>query len=535
MTSLENFLKLGVSDDIIKAIQKKGFEEPTPIQEKIIPFILNGEGDLIGQAQTGTGKTAAFGIPIIENITEHTKHTQVLILVPTRELAIQVSEEINSFKGNKNLQIIPVYGGQSIEQQLMKLKKGVDIVVGTPGRLIDHLRRKSLDLRAVRYVVLDEADEMLNMGFIDDIKSILSSTNQDRTTFLFSATMPKEIMQVAQKYMQDYEKIVISEKLTTVDLTDQIYFEVNASEKFEALCRIIDIEDDFYGLVFCRTKIDVDKIASHLANRGYDTEALHGDISQSQREHILNKFREKKINILVATDVAARGIDIQNLTHVINYAIPQDPESYVHRIGRTGRAGKEGTAITFITPEEYRKLMFIKKAARTDIRKEKLPKIKHVISAKRSRIKAEIEQIAESNLPASYLEIARELLEENEPETILAALLKHNFQNELDPDSYNEIRDTYPQIKGKTRLFVAKGKKDRMTKRKLVHFIQTQAGIDDRRIDDVEVHDIFSFITVPFMEAEMILQSFKKLNKGKRAVVELAGKGRKSAKRKKRR
>jgi len=522
MEKLERFMQLGVSESTLQALKKKGFEEPTPIQEKIIPMLMEHERDLVGQAQTGTGKTAAFGIPIIEKIAERSKKVQVLILVPVRELAIQVAEEINSLKGKKKLRIVPIYGGQSIELQLKSLRKGVDVVVGTPGRVLDHLERGSLDLQQVSYVVLDEADEMLNMGFIEDVERILTLTPPDRTTLLFSATIPPEIRAVARKYMKDYEMIAVDKKRITVDLTDQIYFEVSAADKFEALCRIIDIEKDFYGLVFCRTKVDVDHIATHLIDRGYDAEALHGDISQSLREKISQKFKKKRINILVATDVAARGIDIHNLTHVINYSIPQDPDSYVHRIGRTGRAGNEGTAITFITPEEYRKLMYIKKAARTDIRKEKLPKIQEVINVKKSRIKSEIEELAQSEISEEYRQMAQELLEGNDPEMAVAALLKYTFRNELDPGNYNEIRDAFPPIQGKTRLFVAWGKKDRMGKRKLVDLIKKKAGIDQQKIDNVQVFDSYSFITVPFREAERILQSFKKENRGKRPVVEIA-------------
>jgi ATP-dependent RNA helicase DeaD len=287
MSELVKFEKLGISPDILQALRKKGFEEPTPIQEKIIPLLLKEERDIVGQAQTGTGKTAAFGIPIIEKIKENTRIVQkentrivqVIILTPTRELAIQVSEEINSLKGRKKIQVIPIYGGQSIDLQLKRLKRGVEVVVGTPGRVIDHIKRRTLKLKEVSYVVLDEADEMLNMGFIDDVEEILSATNKQRTTLLFSATMPREIVAVARKYMKDYELIKTEEEIT-VDLTDQIYFEVPGRDKFEALSRIIDIEKDFYGLVFCRTKIDVDKVANHLKDRGYDTEALHGDVSQ---------------------------------------------------------------------------------------------------------------------------------------------------------------------------------------------------------------------------------------------------------------
>ncbi len=522
MENLERFLQLGVSEGTLTALKKKGFEAPTPIQEKIIPMLMDHDRDLVGQAQTGTGKTAAFGIPIIEKIAERSKKVQVLILVPVRELAIQVAEEINSLKGKKKLRIVPIYGGQSIELQLKSLRKGVDVVVGTPGRVLDHLERGSLSLQQVSYVVLDEADEMLNMGFIEDVERILTLTPPERTTLLFSATIPPEIRAVARKYMNDYEMITVDKKQITVDLTDQIYFEVSAADKFEALCRIIDIEKDFYGLVFCRTKVDVDHIATHLIDRGYDAEALHGDISQSQREKISQKFKKKRINILVATDVAARGIDIHNLTHVINYSIPQDPDSYVHRIGRTGRAGNEGTAITFITPEEYRKLMYIKKAARTDIRKEKLPKIQEVINVKKSRIKSEIEELAQSEISEEYRQMAQELLDGNDPEMAVAALLKYTFRNELDPGNYNEIRDAFPPIQGKTRLFVAWGKKDRMGKRKLVDFIEKKAGIDQRKIDNVQVFDSYSFITVPFREAERILRSFQKENGGRRPAVEIA-------------
>ncbi|TFG98523.1 MAG: DEAD/DEAH box helicase, partial [Calditrichales bacterium] len=459
MSELTKFLDLGISKAMVHELQKKGFEEPTPIQEKIIPLLLAAERDLVGKAQTGTGKTAAFGIPIIEKLKENSRHVQVLVLVPTRELAIQVSEEINSFKGKRKLSIMPIYGGQSIEQQLRKLKRGVDVVVGTPGRVQDHLNRKTLDVSKVSYLILDEADEMLNMGFLEDVEKIMAETNPERNTLLFSATMPKEIRNVAKKYMRNYELIEVEGKHVTVDLTDQIYFEVANRDKFEALCRIIDIEDEFYGLVFCRTKIDANNVMSHLQDRGYDAEALHGDISQIQRETILRKFKKRQINILVATDVAARGIDIQNLTHVINYAIPQDAEAYVHRIGRTGRAGREGTAITFITPDEYRKLMYIQKVTRTDIRKEKLPQVRDVIDIKRNRIMSEIDELVQEQPTHDFLQMAEQLLAHNRAEDAMAALLQYLFADELNPESYNEVRDVYPQIKGKTRLFVAKGKK----------------------------------------------------------------------------
>jgi len=436
-----NFESLGLSEEMLNSIKMKGFEEPTEIQSKIIPLILANKTDLIGQAQTGTGKTAAFGLPILDQLTSNSKKIQALVLVPTRELAIQVSDEINSLRGNKNIHVAPIYGGQSYETQFRRLNKGVDIIVGTPGRMIDHLNRKSLNVDGVSFVVLDEADEMLNMGFIDDIEDILSRTNKNRRTLLFSATMPPRIMELAKKYMGKHEIIRTIKSGQTTELTEQKYFEVKEADKFDALCRIIDTTSEFYGLVFCRTKTDVDNVSSKLLDRGYDAEGLHGDISQNIREKILGKFRKKQVNILAATDVAARGLDIDELTHVINYSLPQDPEAYLHRIGRTGRAGKEGTAITFVTPDEFRKLRFIKTITQTEIRKERIPQIHEVIDFKKTKILTEVNSLIEYGTGANYIMLAQELLMNNSAEEVVAALL--NFQNELEEGSYARIHDLF--------------------------------------------------------------------------------------------
>jgi ATP-dependent RNA helicase DeaD len=524
MEKLAKFKALGLSDSTLKALKKKGFEEPTPIQEKVIPLFLKGDCDIIGQAQTGTGKTTAFGAPIIEKIPEKSGKIQAIILTPTRELAIQVSEELNSLKGDKKLHIIPIYGGQSMTQQLRALKIGVDIVVGTPGRIIDHLERKSLNLKDVAYFVLDEADEMLNMGFIDAIKEILNATGPKKRMLFFSATMPKAILGIVKKYMQKYEHVAIEEELVT-DLTEQIYFEVQESDKFEALCRIIDIEDEFYGLIFCRTKTDTSKLAQNLGDRGYLVDALHGDLSQQEREKILNKFRKQKINILVATDVAARGIDIIELTHVINYSLPQDPDSYVHRIGRTGRAGKQGTAITFVTSTEYRRLTYIIKTSKSDMRKGRLPEIKDVIKAKRARVKAELESTIKAEEYIDCLEMSEKLLDEYPAEKILAAVLKYAFKEKFDESMYAEITgSSYVDRKGKTRLFIAMGKFDGMTPDKLREFIQEETGDSELKIMDAEIFPNFSFVTVPFAQAETLLEIFKNKKKGRKPFVELAQK-----------
>lgn len=517
----KTFKDLGLSEEMLNAVNKKGFEEPTAIQVMTIPLMLKNNVNIIAQAQTGTGKTAAFGLPLIEMVDVTSKTVQALILVPTRELAIQVSEEINSLKGKKDIRIMPIYGGQSIDQQLRRLKKGVHIVVGTPGRVIDHLNRRTLKIKMIEHLILDEADEMLNMGFIDDMEEIMKHTNPDKRMLLFSATMPARIKSLARKYMGDYKLLKVKKERLTTSLTEQIFFEVKASDKFEVLCRIIDMKDNFYGLVFCRTKSDVDSVASHLIDRGYDAEAIHGDISQAQRERTLDKFRKMKINVLVATDVAARGIDVNNLTHVINYSLPQDPESYVHRIGRTGRAGNEGTAITFITPSEYKRLMSIQRFTKTDIKRSKIPEVKDIIRAKKEKINQDIKRIIEDEIDTKFYDWAKNFLQESNPTQVLAALLNYSFEEEMNPEAYGEItklgsREKQLDSQGKARLFVALGKKDSINARKLVDLVTGRVSIKPRQISDIQVMDKFSFLTVPFEKAEEIVASFKE--KGKKPL-----------------
>ncbi len=515
---MKTFNDLGLTAETLAVLRQKGFEIPTQIQEQAIPVILTTNKDVVGQAQTGTGKTAAFGLPIIESIKENAKEVQALVLTPTRELALQVTEELNSFRGKKNLSIVPIYGGQSIDLQFRSLKKGVDIVVGTPGRIIDHLQRGTLRLDRISYLVLDEADEMLNMGFLEDVQKIIEKTSVDKRVLLFSATMPPEIKKIAQKYMREHISIKVTTGQLTASQTDQIYFEVSESEKFETLCRIIDMEEGFYGLVFCRTKVDVDKISNHLAERGYDAEGLHGDLSQNSREKILNKFKKGVINILVATDVAARGIDVQNLTHVINYALPQDPEAYVHRIGRTGRAGKEGNAVTFITPSEYQKLQHIKRKVMSDIRKATLPSIKDMIAMRRQKVKAQLENMIKTGQRAEHATLIQELLAVSDAKDIIAALLEHSFGEELDEKKYTEIGSAAVDTKGKTRLFIKRGKNDGLTSGKLVTLLAEKCRLTSAKIKDIQILDNFSFVTLSFHDAEMVLDFFKKNEKGRWVV-----------------
>lgn len=544
MPNLDKFRALGLSDHMIEALRKKGFEEPTPIQALTIPFLLKGTKDVVGQAQTGTGKTGAFGIPLIENIVPDLGYVQALIMAPTRELAVQVTEEISSLSPDHKIRIVAIYGGQPIDRQIDRLKRGVDIVVGTPGRIMDHLERKTLNISKVSYVVLDEADEMLNMGFVEDIETILKSTPKEKRMLLFSATMPDNIMRLAKNYMRDFEVVAAKRDAITQNNIQQIYFEVAQADKFEALYRIVDVEEHFYGVIFCRTKLDADEISNKLINRGCRAEALHGDVSQGQRERILKKFKDKKITILVATDVAARGIDIDNLTHVINYSIPQDPESYVHRIGRTGRAGKTGTAITLITPSEYRKLVSIQRVANAKIEKQSVPNVQAVIDSKKERIKNSIAKIVESGDFEDFTEIAKEILAENNPEQVVSAILKNSFKDELNEKSYNKIGDgsnrknrdfheyddrgasgysggaqrSYVDRKGTARLFVAKGRADGMDPAKLASFISSETGVPSSKIDDIKVLDTFSFIAVAFEDAENILKSFQQNSSGRSIV-----------------
>lgn len=515
------FAELGLDEQMLRAVEAKGFERPSPIQRLTIPALLGEGKDLIAQAQTGTGKTAAFGLPLLQLLTPKAGHVQAIILVPTRELALQVTEELISFNHEKRVSVTAIYGGASIGEQLRRLSRGVDIVVGTPGRVLDHIGRGSLDLSSINYMVLDEADEMLNMGFIEDIEAIMAAMNEQRRVLLFSATMPERIVRLSQSYMREPELLRVEAQQITTDLTDQIYFEVRESDKFDALTRIIDVQTEFYGIVFCRTKVAVDEISNRLQERGYAAEGLHGDVSQAQREKILRKFKARQTNILVATDVAARGIDIVNLTHVINYSLPQDSESYVHRIGRTGRAGNAGTAITFLSPAEFRQFGYLKRDIKVDIKREELPSPQDIVAMKRKRIKDEMAEVVESDGYVTYTDMAVELMGDYTPEVAMAALLRMAFKNELDEKQYPEIRSFAVDRRGTVRLFLSIGRKDGFDGRKLVGLLKRECDLRDKHISDVKVADCYSFVTVPYTDAEEVVRRLNKLRKGKRPVAEI--------------
>lgn len=417
------FYELGIHHQILRGLTEMGFEAATPIQVEIIPYALQGK-DVIGQAQTGTGKTAAFGIPLIEGMDPEEKHVQGLVLTPTRELAIQVSEELNKIGKYMGIHSLPIYGGQDIVRQIRDLKKRPQIIVATPGRFMDHMRRKTIRLHAISKVVLDEADEMLSMGFIEDIELILKEIPEERQTLLFSATMPNRLQSISKQFMNDPISIKVKAQEMTVPSIEQIYYELQEKQKFETLCRLLDIHNPELSIIFGRTKRRVDELTEALKLRGYDVEGIHGDLKQGARDSAIGKFKRGAIDILVATDVAARGLDISGVTHVFNFDLPQDTESYVHRIGRTGRAGKEGIAITFVTFGELEHLQNIERVTKRKMIKKPLPT---PAEANHSRYLQAVEKLRETVENREYAELgdsAQTLLSEFDPLTLVSAALK---------------------------------------------------------------------------------------------------------------
>ncbi|MBH0231569.1 DEAD/DEAH box helicase [Halobacillus yeomjeoni] len=419
---MTTFQSLELSKPILKSLDIMGFEETTPIQAQTIPLGLQGK-DVIGQAQTGTGKTAAFGIPLLEKIDTKKKGVQGLAIAPTRELAIQVAEELNRLGKTKGVRSLPIYGGSNMERQIRALKNN-HIVVATPGRLLDHIRRKTIKLENVHTAVLDEADEMLNMGFIDDIRDILKALPEERQTLLFSATMPKEIRDIATTLMKNPEEVKVKAKEMTVENIEQYFVEIPEKHKFDTLTRLLDIHDPALAIVFGRTKRRVDEVADGLQARGFSAEGIHGDLTQGKRMSVLNKFKRGRIEILVATDVAARGLDISEVSHVYNFDIPQDPESYVHRIGRTGRAGRKGESISFVTPREKAQLNLIEKLTKKKVERLKVPSSEE---AQRGQQKVAVDKLVETidkNDLKHYKQSAHELLEQHDSVDLVAAALK---------------------------------------------------------------------------------------------------------------
>lgn len=512
------FEELVLSKEILHAVSDLGYEEATPIQSEAIPVIMAGN-DIIGQAQTGTGKTAAFGIPAIELIDIQNKNTQVLVLCPTRELAVQVAEEMNKLSKYLKISIHPVYGGQSIDRQLKILRKGVQIIIGTPGRIIDHIERGSIELNQLKMVVLDEADEMLDMGFREDIELILKQAPKQRQTVLFSATMAKPILELTKRFQHNPINIKVIHEVLTVANTEQIYFEVKRNNKLEALTRLIDINNLKLSLVFCNTKRGVDELVEQLKVRGYSVDGLHGDIKQSGREKVLDHFRKGRIEILVATDVAARGLDIEKVEAVFNYDMPQDEEYYVHRIGRTGRAGQSGKAFTFVSGKEMFKLRDIQKYIKTKIKLLPIPSFDDVETVRANIFLTDIKNVLEKGTYKKYHRYITNLIgEEYTSLDVAAALFSICFEEETKEKIIeNKIDDR------EVRLFINIGKKDNARPGDLVGAIAGESGISGKDIGDIDMFDKFSFVNVPGKFADKVIKSLSgKTIKKRRVNVEIA-------------
>ncbi len=505
------FADFGLSPETLNILRSKGFEQPTPIQCLTIPALLENRCDLIAQAQTGTGKTAAFAIPIIEALLNSpaSPAPRALILAPTRELAMQIAVETESLCGNRPLRCGVFYGGQPIEIQLARLKNGVDIAIGTPGRVIDLMERKVLRLERLRFAVLDEADEMLNMGFVEDIERILDATPQDKRMLMFSATVPAPIREIANRFMHDAEYVSTRPVAREEHLTEQIAYEVRCEDKLKALERILDAADDPYAMVFCRTRVDVDELTVKLQNRGLPVESLHGELAQSQRTRIIGRFRNKLFKILIATDVAARGIDVNDLTHVINYSLPQSSDIYTHRIGRTGRAGKKGTAVTLYTPGEYRKLIQIRRATGNDIAVRPLPDGPAVVAAKKTRFRA---LLAEREQPHPvYLEFVEELAHSGiAPELLAAQLLAMRFARELDTESYPDLSNSAERRRNAetVRLYLGVGKAEGYGVGRILDMLYQEARVWKSKVGRIECKDHFSYVELPEDAAQAVLRQF---------------------------
>ena len=523
------FEEMGLSEEIQKAVRYMGFEEASPIQAKAIPAMISGI-DLIGQAQTGPGKTAAFGIPILEKVDPKLKKLQAIVLCPTRELAIQVADEIrNLSRYMHGIKVLPIYGGQDIVKQIRSLKSGTQIVIGTPGRVMDHMRRKTMKLDFVHTVVLDEADEMLNMGFREDIEFVLSGVPEERQTVLFSATMPKPIMEITKKFQNNAKVIKVTKKELTVPNIEQYYYDVKPKKKEEVLSRLLDIYSPRLSVVFCNTKKQVDLLVNALLGRGYFAAGLHGDMKQEQRDRVMQGFRTGKTEILVATDVAARGIDVDEVEAVFNYDLPQDDEYYVHRIGRTGRAGREGRAFSFVSGKEVYKLKEIQRYCKTKIYAQKVPSLNDVANTKMENILDDVERVIEQEDLDMMINAIEERVNNSEftAMDMAAAFLKiccgMTEDNKNTEENDWEFGDTGAGEDGMVRLFINIGKKQRVRPGDILGAIAGESGMDGKLIGTIDMYDKYTFVEVPREYAREVLNAMKNVKiKGKTVAVEPA-------------
>ncbi|MCD8110468.1 MAG: DEAD/DEAH box helicase [Clostridiales bacterium] len=522
------FEELDLDPRILRAVKELGFEEATPIQAQSIPAVMSGR-DVIGQAQTGTGKTAAFGIPLLHKVDADSRSTQAIILCPTRELAIQVSNDLHDLaKYMHGVRILPIYGGQDISRQIRSLKGGIQIIVGTPGRVMDHLRRKTIRCDEVHTVVLDEADEMLNMGFREDIETVLGYIPGERQTVLFSATMPKEILDITKQYQTDAITIKVVKKELTVKNIEQYYYDVRRKDKLDVLTRLLDVQDPKLSLIFCNTKHMVDELANELQNRGYFAEGLHGDMKQQQRDRVMKNFRSGKTEILVATDVAARGIDVDDVEAVFNYDLPQDDEYYVHRIGRTGRAGKTGKAFSFVKGKEVYKLKEIMRYCKTKIYAQPIPSQRDVEEAKCEKIMDQLDQIIEEvDLTKMVNLLERQINSGDYTAMDLAAAFLYQAlgksEQERSRQESLEFSDTGAEEEGMVRLFVNIGKKQHVRPGDILGAVAGESGMPGNLVGAIDMFDSYTFVEVPREYGAAVLKAMKNVKiRGRQINVEPA-------------
>ena len=538
---MTTFKSLGLNAQLLKAVENLGFESPTEVQHKVIPILLENNTDLVALAQTGTGKTAAFGFPILQKIDTENRNTQGLIISPTRELCLQITNDMSTYgQGLKNLNIVAIYGGASITEQAKKIKRGAQIIVATPGRLKDMIKRKMVNIRSIEYCVLDEADEMLNMGFYEDIKDILKNTPNDKDSWLFSATMPPEVNVIAKKFMHDPKEITVGTKNSSAKNISHQYYIVGARERYSALRAVISLNTDIFGCVFCRTKIETQKVADKLIKDGYKAAAIHGDLSQNQRDAVMQSFRKKKIQLLIATDVAARGIDVDDITHVINYQLPDEIEIYTHRSGRTGRAGKQGTSVIFITKSDQRKIRMIENKLQIKLAKQEMPSNETIFSNKVTHWINQIKNTPVKSDLNNYLSDAIESLKDIDKETLIELILSHEFKNFDFNPKLNDSRERNVEQRvnfdrsdrkinapqDKDRFFINVGARDQYEWQTLKDFLRSFLKLGQEDVFQVEVMKNFSFFSTHKNHRDLVLKSFDNLIMDERKVnVELTKKG----------
>ena len=547
------FRGLGLDESLVVELESLGYEEPTPIQATAVPALLEGR-DVIGSAATGTGKTAAFALPLIQRLDPEVRGVQALVLAPTRELAVQVAEAVHRYGRGRRTSVLPVYGGQSIERQLGALKRGVQVVVGTPGRILDHIRRGSLNLSAVRYAVLDEADEMLDMGFIEDIEAILAETPGDRQTALFSATFPPRIRALSERHLRDPVRVAVRPEPMDTPLVRQVAYTVPRAHKLEALVRVLDLESPTSAIIFCRTRTEVDELTQALALRGYRPEALHGGLNQVQRDRVMGRFRDGAADLLIATDVAARGLDVEHVSHVVNYDIPQSPEAYVHRIGRTGRAGRTGVAITLVQPREHRLLKAIERVVRQRITPERIPTVADLRARRLELLRADLREMLLAGDFDRFRGVVESLADQFDPMDIAAAAARMALDATRGDSALEEAGDLPhwepvdqgggeergrgprkrrdqadarggggPRGGPSSRIFVGMGRRRGLRPGDLVGAIVNEAGIAASAIGAIEIADQFSLVEIAEPQVDRVVSALSRASiKGRRVGVRRA-------------